>query len=173
MEESEYNLVNEEARRIAIQSRMTWGDYVFWGICTGVVVAIIIFAGVFFGAVNASLDAEVNLQTTRFVIRLVEQFVKDHRRWPASWQELEAVKPPEHHQSEQLAAMLGPWPGCAKEVEKRVSIDFHPDVEKIVREDPLAFDAIKPTGIHYHYQEYGDVDALQRALQLRRSEPDK
>lgn len=167
MEEPGYDLAEEEARRIAIQSRMNWTERYIWAGCAGVVVGILIIAGIFFWGVHISLDAERNLHTTRFVIRLVEKFVQDNKRWPVSWQELEATKPPEHNQSEQLAALFGPWPECAKEVEKRVSIDFQADVEKIIREDAFVFEAIKPVGRHYEYRDYGDVNELQRTLRQR------
>lgn len=155
---------SDEALRLEFQSKTTWGDLLLWAGCAGGLVAIILIVCIFSWSIHISLDAERNLEATRFVIRLVEKFVKNNKRWPASWQELEALKPPNHLQSEQLAAMFGPWPGCAEEVKKRVTINFQADVKDIVSRDRMVFEAIKPNGRHYEYRDYGDVDELQRTL---------
>src|SRR5262245_59298816 len=42
--------------------------------------------------VRASFRAEENLHAARFAIRLVEQHVRAHRRWPRSWEELASVR---------------------------------------------------------------------------------
>lgn len=163
MSESNADSAAEEARRIEIQNK---DGYIFWGCCASGVIAIILIAGVIMWSVHVSLDAERNLHSTRFVIRLVEQFVNDNQRWPTSWKELEATNSPRHIQSDQLAAMFGPWPACAQEVEQRVVIDFQPDLKAVTRQDRMDFVAIKPKGRHYEYRDYGDVDELLRTLSL-------
>jgi hypothetical protein len=154
----------DEALRLQVQSKTTWGERLVWAGCAVGFIAIILIVSIVSWSIHISLDAERNLHATRFVIRLVEKFVKNNGRWPATWQELEALKPPDHLQSEQLSTMFGPWPGCAEEVRKQVTINFQADVEDIVGRDRMVFDVIKPAGRHYEYRDYGDVDELQRTL---------
>jgi hypothetical protein len=131
------------------------------GIVLGLIPACILGFYVYAGFL--SLDAENNMQSARFIVQLVEQFVKDNQRWPKSWEELEAMKMPRDDKSEQSDR----WPDRAEEVKKRVHINFQPDLNEIIHQDRYTFDAIKPIGRHYEYRGYGDVDNLQEALRGR------
>ena len=118
-------------------------------ICVGATMA-------YLGAVE-SLEAEKTLHSTIFVIRLVEQFVNDQKRWPRSWEELESLDPhPENDRYE--------WPAASKELQKRVSIDFDADPSRIAEQPSMSFTAIKPIGPYYEYRDYAWVPSLQRTI---------
>ena len=52
----------------------------------------------------------------------------------------------------------------SKHLQECVVIDFEADPEQIVRQDPATFDAIKPIGPCYGYQDYGFIQSLQETL---------
>ena len=135
------------------------------GLCLLLIVIGVIWIAIRAG--YAALDAEKTMQTCRRVARLVEQFVSENRRWPASWKELEATKLPIEDQQKDFTSFIGPWPESAEEVKRRVYINFQPDLKEIAHQDRYAFEAIKPIGRHYEYRGYGDVDGLQETLRWR------
>ena len=131
---------------------------------------LLIVIGVVWIAIRAgyaALDAEKTMQTCRRMARLVEQFVSDNGRWPASWKELEATKLLTDDQHQDFTSFIGPWPESVEEVKRRVYINFQPDLKEIAHQDRYAFEAIKPIGRHFEYRGYGDVDGLQETLRWR------
>ena len=56
------------------------------------------------------------------------------------------------------------WPAQSAHVQKYVAIDFGADVEVIISQNPMAFEAIKPIGRNYGYRDYGFVEPLQETL---------
>jgi hypothetical protein len=150
-----------------LPKKKSWKDRIVLvaGLCLLLVVIGVI--GIFIRAAYAALDAEKTMQTCRRVARLVEQFVSENRRWPASWKELEATKLPTEDQQKDFTSFIGPWPESVEEVKRRVHIDFQPDLKEIAHQDRYAFEAIKPIGHHFEYRGYGDVDGLQETLRSR------
>jgi hypothetical protein len=107
--------------------------------------------------VAVSLQAEENLLATLFTVRLVEQFVAEHGRWPRSWSELERVKV--------SADPAGSdWPARSAAIQRCVAIDFSADPVEIARQDPMAFTAIRPIGPYYEYRDHGEVAYLQQTI---------
>jgi len=52
-----------------------------------VLTTVVIGGSMVYLGVSTSLQAEENLHSTLFVIRLVEKFVAENERWPRSWEE--------------------------------------------------------------------------------------
>ena len=123
---------------------------------------------------STSINAEKNLHATLFAIRLVESFVGEHGRWPASCEELEGltfpptVPRPAHGLAPGIVRIGGAqqyaWPAEANEVRSRVEIDFQVDAATVANQDPQQFTAIKPIGPFYEYRHYGFVTSLQQSL---------
>lgn len=123
--------------------------------------------------ITESLQAEKNLHATLFTIRLVEQFVYEHGRWPKSWTELEQMAFPANAPSplngELTVTRIGgshgyDWPQESPHLQQCVSIDFAADANAIINQSPTQFQAIKPIGPYYEYGNYGFVDSLQKTL---------
>ena len=103
----------------------------------------------------------------------MEQFVNDNGRWPKSWSELEQMPFPSDAPSplngETSAIRIGgahgyDWPAESKHLQKCVSIDFNVNVDSVITQDPLEFEAIWPIGAYYEYRDYGFVQSLQETL---------
>jgi hypothetical protein len=127
-------------------------------------------AGFFVWAGVRSLGAEENLQATRFAVRLVEKFVRERGRWPASWQELEAVSGDEgpFRTGDMVGYQWpGDWPAALPRLREHVVIDFQVDAASLARQDRMVFHAIRPAGPAYEYRDYGEVDLLLRSLRSR------
>jgi hypothetical protein len=120
------------------------------GIVLLVLMAIAIGVGgwMVYTGISISLQAEKTLHAWEFAVRLVDQFVQENGRWPASWEELQKVK------------SAGQWPS---ELRERVAIDFKADMVVVARQDPMRFDAIKPIGPYYDFREVY-VPQLQETL---------
>lgn len=139
------------------------------------VVLIIIVAGghaVYVG-ISTSLRAEENLHATLFVVRLVERFVSERKRWPSSWEDLDALAcpsdPPEPGNGQLSVVRIGgqrgfDWPAASSELQKHVFVDFAANPETIAAQDPRAFSAIKPIGPYFEYHGYGFVQSLQQTI---------
>jgi hypothetical protein len=122
-------------------------------------------------AASTAVRAEENFHTTTFAIRLVEQFVHDKGRWPASWEELEQlpfpVSPfsPLNSQGPWVAVPHGyEWPDKAEHLKERVTIDFQIHPKTVADQDSSQFTAIEPIGPYYEYRGYGFVQSLQQTL---------
>jgi hypothetical protein len=124
--------------------------------------------------ISSSIRAEENLHSTIFVVRLVEQFVAEQKRWPRSWEELESSPfpsdAPRPGNGELSVVRIGgqhgyEWPAASKELQSRVAIDFAVDPAVVAQQDPMTFTAIKPIGPYYEYRHYGFVQSLQATIQ--------
>jgi len=136
----------------------------------GIVLAAICVAA--WAAYN-SIQAEENLHSTIFVVRLVEKFVFEQKRWPRSWDELEALPfssdAPRPGSGELSVVRIGgqhgyEWPAASKDLQRRVAIDFAVDPVAVARQNPMTFTAIKPIGSYYEYRDYGFVQSLQETI---------
>src|SRR5260370_13272507 len=104
--------------------------------------------------VTTSLEAEKNLHSAIFAIRLVDHFVSEHGRWPRSWAELE--------EAPFDGDLFGNgWPAASAEVQRHVQIEFEADPREVARQDPMSFNAIRPIGPYFEYRDYCDVQSLQ------------
>ena len=141
-----------------------------------IAVALIIMVGgghTIYVGISTSLRAEENLHSTLFVVRLVERFVAERKRWPASWEELESLAcpsdPPEPGNGQLSVVRIGgqrgfDWPAASKELQKHVFVDFAADPPTIAAQDPRTFSAIKPVGPCFGYRGYGFVESLQQTI---------
>lgn len=139
------------------------------------VALIIIVSGghTIYVGISTSLRAEENLHSTLFVVRLVERFVSERKRWPSSWEDLESLAcqsdPPEPGNGQLSVVRIGgqrgfDWPAASRELQKHVFVDFAADPAAIAAQDPTAFSAIKPIGPHFEYRGYGFVESLQQTI---------
>ena len=63
----------------------SWKRVIGWTVFVIVLTTVVVGASKAYLGISASLQAEENLHSTLFVIRLVEQFVAENKRWPRSW----------------------------------------------------------------------------------------
>ena len=153
-----------------------WLRYLGLSALVLVIVAIGVGGWMVYDGALTSLRAEENLHATLFSIRLVEQFVHDKGRWPASWEELEGLQFPSHAplplNGEISVVRIGgqhgyEWPGQAEHLKGCVVIEFQIDQEFVASQDPMEFTAIKPVGPYYEYRlATASVQSLQRTLKL-------
>lgn len=157
------NDINETRRRRRFRY-LVWTLVVLF-VSAGGLIGFMLYAGAM-----VALRAEDNLHAAHQTIRLVEQFVHDNGRWPKSWQELEAMKFPSDTPSpihlDPAASSWYPidWPARSAYLKERIAIDFDADVEVIIQQDRMQFEAIKPIGSTYQYRNYGHVESLQKTL---------
>jgi hypothetical protein len=137
------------------------------------ILALLAGAAMLYTGISTSLQAEENLHATLFTIRLVEQFVHERGHWPRSWSQLEELKfdagAPSPSNGRSAAVRIGgshgySWPEQALHLQSCVGIDFTANVDEIIKQDPMQFDAIRPDGPHYEYRDYGFVESLQETL---------
>jgi hypothetical protein len=145
--------------------------YGFW-IGVAVVLGVV---GCGLHAARESWQAELNLHSTLYVIRLVDHFVQEHGRWPDSWAELEAMPfgsegpktgAPGSNIVRIGGAMDFDWPRQSSELRDRVAIDFTVDEPDVVAQDVVEFKAIHPIGPYYNYWKYGFIEELQDSLRI-------
>jgi hypothetical protein len=154
-------------------TRRSWTRIIGWAAVAILVAATCVGGSMAYLGISASLRAEENLHSTTFVIRLVEQFVAEQKRWPQSWQELESLpfssEAPRPGNGELSVVRIGgqhgyEWPAASKDLQRRVAIDFGVDPMKVAEQDPMSFTAIKPIGPYYEYRHYGFVQSLQETI---------
>jgi hypothetical protein len=102
------------------------------------------------------MDAEANYHATTNVVRVVDQFVRIHGRWPRSWDELETLSGPELEQ-------VG-WPRRASAFRQRVFIDFDANPAEVAQQPWQSFQAIRPIGLCMEYRDLGDVTILRDTM---------
>ena len=140
----------------------------------GIVFLILVMAAVGIGGwllheVRVACQAEDNFHATLFTVRLVEEFVHERGRWPASWEELERFPFPNNslwaRNGEVACPLQGhQWPGEADCIRKCVTIDFQIDPKAVATQDRKNFEAIRPIGPCVEYRDYGFVQSLQETL---------
>jgi len=140
------------------------------------VVLILVIVGIGLRAAHEAWQAEQNLHSTLFVIRLVDRFVQEKGRWPESWAELEAF--PFGSESPRSGApgtniiriggaMDFKWPEQSAELQQRVAIDFVVDEAHVAEVDVVEFQPIHPVGPCFNYWKYGFLEELQESLRAR------
>ncbi|NQU22010.1 MAG: hypothetical protein HQ567_12060 [Candidatus Nealsonbacteria bacterium] len=132
--------------------RKCWWRYVVRALVGVALVGVAVVCWMVYTGISVSLDAENNLHATTYTIRLVEQYVSQHGRWPESWEELDDFAFSEDGLS------------VPAEVRERITIDFDVDPAVIIDRDPEEFVAIRPIGPCYTYHHYNCIPALQKAL---------
>jgi len=151
----------------------SWARIIGWTALGVVLAAICVSAAMAYLGISTSLQAEENLHSTIFVIRMVEKFVAEQKRWPRSWEELESFPfssdAPRPGNGELSVIRIGgqhgyDWPAASKDLQKRVAVDFSVDPAKLAGEDPMRLTAIKPIGPYYEYRDYGFVQSLQETI---------
>lgn len=152
-----------------------------WLIRTVVIVFLAALLGggwLIYRAATVALRAEENLHASLFTIRLVDEFVRRHGRWPHSWPELEQIKTdtlppdPDHEYGADdgfvnngVGGCHGyDWPKDSPHIQECVTIDFNADPKNIIDGPTMQFSAIKPIGPYFEYRDYGFVDALKKTL---------
>jgi hypothetical protein len=122
----------------------------------------VVAVGAFFAGLSAlghyfADQADEKVDATLFTIRLVEQFVKDHNRWPKSWSELEKTTAPPPYTFN--------WPADSAKIQEHVSIDFKVNLRKMVEpEEAGKFKAIRPKGPSHSYRDSYEVRSLLKTV---------
>lgn len=151
----------------------SWARVMGWGVLAIALTAICVGVSMAYLGISTSIQAEENLHSTIFVIRLVEQFVAEQKRWPRSWEELESFPflsdAPRPGNGELSVIRIGgqhgyEWPAASRDLQKRVAIDFGAVPAEVADQDPMKFAAIKPIGPYYEYRHYGFVQSLQETI---------
>lgn len=151
----------------------SWARIIGWTALGVVIVGLCVGGSMAYLGISTSIQAEENLHSTIFVIRMVEQFVADEKRWPRSWEDLESFPfsndAPRPGNGELSVIRIGgqhgyEWPAGSKDLQRRVAIDFDVDPVKVAGQDPMKFTAIKPIGPYYEYRDYGFVQSLQETI---------
>jgi hypothetical protein len=156
-----------------MSTRRFWFRYIGLFLLILLVAAVGIGGWMIYRAVSTAIRAEENFHTTTFAIRLVEQFVHDKGRWPASWDELRQLPFPNSPftpLNSQMPAVAVPhgyeWPGQVEHLKEHVTIDFQIDPKAVANQDSGQFTAIMPIGPYYEYRGYGFVQSLQQTLKM-------
>jgi hypothetical protein len=103
--------------------------------------------------ISTAWHAEKTLHAVNLVTVVVDHDLQDTNRWPKSWRDLHAV-------NQINAPSKYEWPADAETVKKLVTIDFEAEVKVIASQTADDFDAIRPIGSTYPYQDYGFIDSL-------------
>ena len=109
---------------------------------------------------SISIQAEYAVHAVNLVTVVVDKYVDETGKWPASWGELATVSSVNHW------AMYS-WPEDLEKVQRYVSVDFDADPASLAKQSVNEFDAIKPIGPCYPYKEDGFVAALIETLRKR------
>jgi len=93
------------------------------------------------GCISVWRHSDMAMYATADAARAVENFVRERRRWPTSWQELESMPRPSATGG---AALVAPedW----DEMRTYVEIDFSLTLGAVANQPEQDFDAIKPIG---------------------------
>jgi L-rhamnose mutarotase len=127
-----------------------------WVIRAAVVVVLVLGYLVYQG-ISTSLHAEHVLHAALLTIDKLDEYVDEHKgAWPKSWQELESTTPQEW-------AMFS-WPQDSKEIQKYVEIDFNADLKRLIEQEPGEFDAVRPIGSYYPFQDHPRVEILLETI---------
>jgi hypothetical protein len=130
-----------------------------------VVVVVAALAGGFclYQGVSASLHAEHVLHAALLTVQLVNEHVVQHNgQWPHSWADLEDLPPRE-------SAMFA-WPKDSQQVQKYVVVDFSADPQRLAEQSAEEFDAVRPIGPYYPFNDSGPVDVLLTTLRAHKSD---
>ena len=115
-----------------------------------VVVAALVLGFCVYRGISSSLHAEHVYHAALLTIGLLDDYVKQHDGdWPSSWAELEELPNREGGMYE--------WPTDSREVQQYVSVDFSADPERLLRQKVGEFDAVRPIGPYYPFQDNGRV----------------
>ena len=134
-------------------------------VCWAIVTVVLVATGALVVCVGSTArHAEFALHGTTLVIMVVEKYVHDHGKWPASWKDLESVS-------------LDPggrfsWPGGLKElqnIQEFVEVDFSLTLDQVANQRCDDFHAIRPHGTAYSGWERGIPSLLQTVQKARKS----
>lgn len=151
------------------------------GCWIGAVVFVVAFAMAGLGAYS-SWQAELNLHSTLYVTRLVDQYVQQNGRWPKSWADLEAMpydqQTPKSVRRGNVGIAIGggmqfQWPQQSPELRDRVTIDFDATPQEVINADVVKFQPIRPNGPYYDYWKYGFIEHLQESMRQAATSPDR
>jgi L-rhamnose mutarotase len=120
-------------------------------------VAILVLGYCVYKGISNSLHAEHVLHAALITVEKLDEYVDTHEgTWPKSWQDLESTSPEEW-------AMFS-WPQDSKEIQKYVEIDFNADLKRLIEQNPGEFDAVRPIGPYYPFQDHGRVEMLLETI---------
>jgi hypothetical protein len=123
-----------------------------------VIVAVLIGAGFAYVAISRSLHAENALHSTLLTLRLLNEYVALHDgEWPASWTDLEALRPDDR-------TSMYDWPEDSRKVQEYVEIDFTANSKLLAEQSIDDFGAVRSIGPYYPWKDYYEVENLLNSL---------
>jgi hypothetical protein len=106
--------------------------------------------------VSASVHAEYVLHAALLTLELLDEYVAQHDgEWPRTWADLEQL-PPKQNMFE--------WPTDSREVQKYVTVDFAADPKRLAQQTPAEFDAVRPIGPYYPFEDRWQMKALIKTI---------
>jgi hypothetical protein len=116
-------------------------------------IAILTLGYCVYRGISNSLHAEHVYHAALLTIQLLDEYVtRNDGDWPDSWADLENTP----HQG----GGMYEWPTDSQEVQQYVSVDFSADVERLLRLEEGEFDAVRPIGPYYPFQDHPRVEVL-------------
>lgn len=139
-----------------------WPRFVSKAIGPVVLLAFIAGGICVYQAASIAYLAEKRLHSIILVTVVVVAFIEQEQRWPTSWDDLRAIEQVE------VPSMYS-WPDHADIVREFVEIDFDADLTEIATQTAEEFDAVRPSGPCYPYDDYVYVpQLLERAKAVGR-----
>jgi hypothetical protein len=120
-------------------------------------VAVLVLGYIVYLGISTSWHAEHVLHAALLTIDVLNVYVDEQKgAWPKSWRDLEDIKP-------RKWAMFS-WPEDSDEIQKYVEIDFNADLERLINQKPGEFDAVRPIGPSYPFEDSWKVEELQKTI---------
>ncbi len=115
-------------------------------------VGVLGFGGYFaYVVVDLMVRGDRSMNCEYLLHDVLEVYVRKHRRWPSSWDDLRATPLPNWK-----------WPGEWPDVEQYVAIDFGLTLEQAASQDEAHFTAVRPVGPHLTGFARGFMDLVRR-----------
>ena len=135
----------------------TWKRWATRSAIAIVIAGIVGAAWLVYVRIATSLRAENALHATLLTTQVIEDHARKHNgQWPRSWKELE--------QSSSRSRAMFKWPNDRAEIQQYVWIDFDANSNDLARQSADEFEAIKPIGPHYPWEDYPELSSLLETL---------
>jgi hypothetical protein len=119
-----------------------------------VIIAVLVGAFCVYQGVSTSLHAEHVFHAAILTVQVLDEYVAQHDgQWPRSWRALEQLPP------KQRVSMYE-WPQDSQEVKKYVTVDFSANPQRLAKQTPAEFDAVRPIGPYYPFKDSWQVKTL-------------
>lgn len=137
-------------------TRRRWLRFSLRGLLILILIAALAGGYCLYLGISTSLHAERGLHAALLTVELLTDYVQQHEgQWPRSWSDLEDLPPREK---------VYKWPADSLVVQQYVTVDFSTDPQRLAKLNSAEFDAVRPIGPYYPFNDYGAVEALLTAI---------